>query len=93
MTHNTSTPLWLNLKVNYIDENFENVINYIYQNNTIRKDEFYGITINLLERRIDALIEEFHDQPLLYDDYLTQDKERAKFTAQLLGLYLLSVSN
>ena len=93
MTNNTSKPLWLDLKINYIDENFDKVFYYINQNNANNKDSFYGITINLLEERIANLINEFHEQPLLYDYLLTQDKERLTFTARLLGLYLLSVNN
>lgn len=87
------TPLWLDLKIDYIDENFDKVFTYIYKNNTSQKDAFYDITINLLERRVDALIQEYYDQELLFDEEYASDKERQHFIARLLGLYLLSVSN
>lgn len=93
MATNNSTPLWLDLKTDYIDENFNKVFHYIHRNNTVEKDPFYDITIDLLERRIDALVQEFQIQPLLQDEALIKDKERLTFIARLLGLYLLSVNN
>ena len=62
MKTQTSTPLWLDLKIDYIDENFNKVFNYIYQNFTTKRDPFYDITINLLEKRIDSLVQEYQDQ-------------------------------
>ena len=85
MTTQTTTPLWLDLKISYIDENLDKVLTYIHHNST--KDAFYDITIDLLTKRIDALIEEFHTQPLLQDENIAQDSEKMKFTARLLGLY------
>ena len=93
MATNNSTPLWLDLKIDYIDENFSKVFYYIHRNTTVAKDPFYDITIELLEKRIDALVQEFQIQPLLQDEALIQNKERLTFTARLLGLYLLSVKN
>ena len=87
----SQTPLWLDLKTDYIDENFNKVFSYIYKNNIGTKDAFYDITIDLLEKRIEALIQEFHAQPLLQDETLTQNKDRIEFIARLLGLYLLAV--
>lgn len=40
MKTQTSTPLWLDLKIDYIDENFNKVFNYIYQNFTTKRDPF-----------------------------------------------------
>lgn len=93
MATNSSTPLWLDLRIDYIDENFNKVLRYIHLNNTTQKDAFYDITINLLEERVDALVQEFQYQPLIQDETLIQDKERLTFIARLLGLYLLSVEN
>lgn len=93
MATHSSTPLWLDLKIDYIDENFNKVFHYIHQNNTTKTDAFYNITINLLEKRVDALVQEFHSQPLLQDESLSQDKERLTFIARLLGLYLLAGNN
>lgn len=88
---NQAIPLWLDLKIDYIDENFNRVYKYIKQNNLTKTDPFYGNTINLLEKRIEALVQEFHSRRLQEDEAFAQDKERVKFTAKLLGLYLLSV--
>lgn len=93
MATNNSTPLWLDLKTDYIDENFNKVFHYIHRNNTVVKDPFYDITIDLLEKRIDALVQEFQIQPLLQDEAPIQNNERLTFMARLLGLYLLSVNN
>ena len=77
MATNSSTPLWLDLKIDYIDENFIKVFHYIHRNNTTKKDPFYDITIDLLEKRIDALVQEFQMQPLLQDESLIQNKEKS----------------
>ena len=90
MATQSSTPLWLDLKIDYIDENFEKVFDYIYANNIKGKDGFYEITMGLFNDRIEALIKEFHDKPLLQDELLLNNKERARFIARLLGLYLLA---
>ena len=93
MATQSSTPLWLDLKIDYIDENFNKVFNYIHQNNIGTKDGFYDITINLLEQRIDALIQELQNKPIMYDESLVKDKEQVTFISRLLGLYLLSVDS
>lgn len=93
MANQNSTPLWLDLKIDYIDENFNRVFKYIQQHILTKADPFYGITINLLEKRIGALVQEFHSRRLLEDEAFAHDRERVKFTARLLGLYLLSVDN
>ncbi len=89
----SSTPLWLDLKIDYIDENFDKVFNYVHQNNLTTKDGFYDITISLLEKRISALIQEFQLQPIIQDETLSKDKDRIKFIGRLLGLYLLSATS
>lgn len=93
MSTQTSTPLWLDLKIDYIDENFDKVFTYIYRNNTTQKDAFYDITINLLEKRVDALVQDYYNQELLLDEEYASNRDRQYFIARLLGLYLLSVSN
>ena len=93
MATQSSTPLWLDLKIDYIDENFNKVFNYLHQNNIGTKDGFYDITINLLEQRIDALIQELQNKPIMYDESLIKDKEQVTFISRLLGLYLLSVDS
>lgn len=93
MANQASTPLWLDLKIDYIDENFNKVFHYIHKNIITSKDPFYDITIDLLEKRIESLIQEFKERRLQEDDAFAQDKERMQFTARLLGLYLLAVDN
>lgn len=93
MATQSSTPLWLDLKIDYIDANFEKVFDYIHHNVTKNKDGFFDITMGLLESRIEAIIEEFQQQPLLDDDTVVANEERLRFTARLLGLYLLAADS
>lgn len=90
MESNSSTPLWLDLKITYIDENLDKVFSYLHSNSTAEKDGFYGITMNLLEKRIGVLIQEFQARPLVQDETFSKDKELVKSTARLLGMYLLA---
>ena len=59
-------PLWLDIKKEYIDENFEGVLTYLHKRvkNVSLQDSFYQTTINLLEDRVKALIENITAAPL-----------------------------
>ena len=46
----TSTPLWLDLRTEYIDDNFDNLVEYLRKAD--KNDSFYKKTIDLLEQRI-----------------------------------------
>lgn len=49
MAENTAMPLWLDIKKEYIDENIDGVLSYLYKRvkNTALQDSFYQTTVNL----------------------------------------------
>ena len=55
MTPSSSTPLWLDLRTEYIDDNFEKVVEYL--RNADKNDSFYKKTKELFEQRIEQLLE------------------------------------
>lgn len=85
-----ATPLWLDIKPEYIDENFDRVLNYL---RTVslqpgKADSFYQTTCELLTQRVERLLEERHNIPLsMYEDDSMTDK--CRFSARLLGTFLL----
>jgi hypothetical protein len=88
MTGNTAMPLWLDIKKEYIDENFDNVISYLHKRvkNTELQDSFYKTTLSLLEARIKSLIETITSSPLQED--MCKDEE-LEIVCRMCGLYLL----
>ena len=65
MNTTSSTPLWLNLKKEYIDDNFENLLEYLRGKHDPRsKDSFYHTTINLLKERIAELVQQIASRPV-----------------------------
>ena len=88
MAENTAMPLWLDIKKEYIDENFEGVITYLHKrvNNTTYQDSFYKTTINLLEDRVKALIATVTSAPLQVN--MCKDEE-LELVCRMCGLYLL----
>ena len=85
-----TTPLWLDIKPEYIDENFEKVLEYL-RNSSVRSDltdAFYQTTRDLLKQRVEKLLEERRQTPLfMYEDESMLDK--CRFTVRLLGAFLL----
>ena len=75
MAENTAMPLWLDIKKEYIDENFEGVLSYLHKRvkNPDLQDSFYKTTINLLEDRVRALIESITSSPL--QENMCRDEE------------------
>ena len=92
MSENTTAmPLWLDIKKEYIDENFESVVSYLYKRvkNTEHQDSFYNTTIGLLEARVKSLIEKVTSAPLQED--MCKDEE-LELICRMCGLYLLVFS-
>lgn len=89
-------PLWLELKTDYIDVNFDRLVNYL-ESHPNRNDEFYIKTIDLLQKRTTVYLEELTKESFsLMDssDGLSQErKERLDFGLRLLGIYLLTANN
>ena len=89
MSENTMTPLWLDIKKEYIDENFEGVLKYLHRmvKNPDLQDSFYQTTVNLLEERMQALIESVTAAPL--QENMCKDAD-LKLYCRMCGLYILT---
>lgn len=85
----SSTPLWLDLKTNYIDDNFDKLVDYL-RNTDDKNDRLYKETLKLLEKRIEELIK-CESNKRLYDS--PTDKELTIFNIKLLVVYLLTMKN
>lgn len=83
-----STPLWLDLKKEYIDDNFEKLLVYLKDTST-KKDSFYEKTLELLRQRTLLLIEELAHRPLPHDEEM---KDSRVFNIRLLAAWLLADS-
>lgn len=81
----SKTPLWLDLKKEYIDDNFEKLILYLKDAGT-SKDTFYEKTIDLLRERVRLCIEELSQRPLHVDE---EENESRVFHVRLLATWLL----
>lgn len=86
-----STPLWLHLKKEYIDDNFEQLLPYLKENAGKKdNDAFYDTTVQLLRDRTAELIHQLGTKPLF------EKKERPEvqiFNVRLLAAYLLMGEN
>ena len=88
MPENTAMPLWLDIKKEYIDENFGSVVTYLHKRvkNAEYQDSFYNTTVGLLEARVKSLIENVTSAPLQHD--MCKDEELELY-CRMCGLYLL----
>lgn len=82
------TPLWLDLKKEYIDDNFDKLLIYLKENGSKSKDSFYQKTIDLLHQRVQDLIVGLSERAI-YDE--EQDRPSRTFYVKLLASYLLAV--
>ncbi len=88
MITNNTTPLWLNLKKEYIDDNFEEFLEYMRAHGGSKgtDDVFFETSLELLEERVKALISDIVETPL-YED-VPEDGD-SKRDIRLLACYLL----
>lgn len=85
----TTTPLWLDIKKEYIDANFEKVLGYLNSmSGTGSKDQFYEDTLRLLDERAHDVLCELAAEPM-HMDFGELDTRKITFQARLLGAYLL----
>ena len=81
------TPMWLDLRKEYIDDNFDNLKSYLSECSTkYEKDSFYQTTISLLRKRIEDLLSTIARKPIYEEEY---DRKKEIFNASLLAVYLL----
>lgn len=87
MDTNEKTPLWLDLRKEYIDDNFEKLLCYL-KDCSLKKsqDAFYSTTINLLRERVGDLLSTLAVRPIYADE---EDRRQLTFNAKLLASYLL----
>lgn len=88
MAETSAMPLWLDIKKEYIDENFEGVLSYLHKRvkNPALQDSFYNTTVNLLEDRVKSLIESITSAPL--QENMCKDEELA-LVCRMSALYVL----
>ena len=92
MAENITTPLWLDIKTEYIDQNFEKVVKYLVQGakRPATRDSFFVMTAQLLEQRVEQLTNSIISVPL-QEDLL--DRINAILTCRMCGLYLLTYAD
>lgn len=85
----TMMPLWLDIKTEYIDENFENVVKYLHTGcvNPHMQDSFFTKTADLLEKRVSIILDELQARHI-FTGY--EDEGKRIVHIRMLALYLLS---
>ena len=88
MAENTAMPLWLDIKKEYIDENIDGVLSYLHKRvkNTALQDSFYQTTVNLLEERVQSLIQTITAAPL--QENMCKDEDLS-LVCRMCAMYLL----
>ena len=83
--------LWLDLEPNYIDSNFENVLEYLRQCDITRCcDSFYQETLELIKKRIATEVEKISNERIY--NYLEMDEDHVRYRSRLLLLYLVATN-
>jgi len=84
------TPLWLEIKTEYIDENFDKVLDYLYKGSLSEntKDSFYQTTVELLSKRVEILLDSIQAKPISEDEEPV-DEAKTRFQTRLLAADLL----
>lgn len=91
MATTDKTPLWLELKKNYIDDNFSKLQVYLSDcDEQGRRDAFYTTTIELFRERISDLLIEISDRPVYADE---QERQKLSANVSMLATYLLADGN
>ena len=87
MTQLSNAPLWLSLRTDYIDDNFDKLVDYL-RNQDDKTDSFYKQTLSLLEKRVEELIDS-ESKKRIYDEACS--REEYLFNVKLLAVYLLTI--
>lgn len=84
----TQTPIWLDLKTEYIDANLERVLDYLStESHHPETDAFYEQTGVLLKKRVKEIITEIIDTPIGEEE--NEDKKTILLKLKILGAYIL----
>lgn len=85
------TPIWLDLKKEYIDDNFAKLQKYLRDcDEKGEKDTFYATTINLFRERISDLLRDLSERPIYADELERQQQDN---NVKMLATYLLADSD
>ena len=88
MAETNQAPLWLDLKKEYIDDNFNKLQTYLRESmESGHKDAFYTTTINLFRERISDLLREISERPIYADE---QKRQQLSTAVNMLATYLLA---
>ena len=91
MNGEEKTPLWLDLKKEYIDDNFAKLQEYLKSCSiNKKKDSFFAITIDLMRQRVEDLLNTISMRPLYHEE---EDRKKLEFNVGLLATYLLADSD
>ena len=90
-TTTNNVPLWLDIKTEYIDENFEKVLEYLKSGN--KKEAFFQTTVDLLGQRIEEYLKTLKTRPACFSETNDYDIEKLRFETRLIGAYLLVDKN
>lgn len=88
MRTKNETPLWLELRKEYIDDNFEQLLTYLRESSTkSQKDIFYQTTIKLLHERVTELTQKLGAKPIFE---APDETSVTIFNVRLLATFLLA---
>lgn len=91
MTTTEKTPIWLDLKKEYIDDNFAKLQVYLREcEEKGGKDAFYVTTIRLFRERIANLLHDLSERPVYADE---QERQQLTNNVNMLATYLLADSD
>ena len=88
MATTEKTPLWLELKKDYIDDNFSKLQVYLRDcDEKGRSDAFYTTTIELFRERISDLLRDISERPIYANE---QERQQLTSNVSMLATYLLA---
>lgn len=88
MATTDKTPLWLDLKKEYIDDNFNKLQTYLHDSaEKGSKDSFYTTTIELFRERISDLVRDISERPVFTEE---QQRQQLSSNVSMLATYLLA---
>ena len=88
MATTDKTPLWLDLKKEYIDDNFNKLQTYLHDSaEKGSKDSFYTTTIELFRERINDLMRDISERPVFAEE---QERQQLSSNVSMLATYLLA---
>ena len=88
MATTDKTPLWLDLKKEYIDDNFDKLQSYLRDCDEKKsRDSFHDITIQLFRDRINDLLISLSERPVYADE---AERRVQVANVRMLATYLLA---